>query len=159
MTDGTITGVIWQYQGFNSATAGRPWMRNRARNEADERRSFNSATAGRPWMIGLYLQDHGGHQRFNSATLGGGLLDEALHDNTRTPVPDQAAFRLDWPRWLATLSGRDQSLILDLALGEPTSAAAAKYAVSPSRISQKRREFQTGWMSFGEGPTRQALVD
>src|SRR5947208_2219803 len=36
------------------------------------------------------------------ATLSGNPIAEALHDNTRTPVDDQVAFRLDFPVWLGS---------------------------------------------------------
>lgn len=29
-------------------------------------------------------------------------LRDALHDNTETPVPDQVAFRSDFPEWLSS---------------------------------------------------------
>ena len=47
--------------------------------------------------------------------------EERLQDNTVTPVPEQAAFRLDWPRFLNALSQRDQEMALFLSLGIPTS--------------------------------------
>src|SRR6185295_10116706 len=33
------------------------------------------------------------------STLEGNVYDEALQDNTQTPVPEQLAFRVDFPRW------------------------------------------------------------
>src|SRR5205823_760718 len=40
------------------------------------------------------------------STLHGNPLEEALWDNTRTPPDEQAAFRLDFPAWLATYDER-----------------------------------------------------
>ena len=37
------------------------------------------------------------------STLNGNPLFDALHDNTRSPIPDQVIFRFDFPAWLATL--------------------------------------------------------
>ena len=64
-----------------------------------------------------------------------------------TPA-DLAAFRIDFPDWLGTLSGRDRRIVEDLAFGERTGDVAVKYGVSPSRISQMRRQLQEGWEAF-----------
>ena len=40
----------------------------------------------------------------DGSSLAGNVFDEALTDNTITPIPDQVVFRLDWPAWLATLA-------------------------------------------------------
>ena len=83
-----------------------------------------------------------------ASTLDGNPLDEALHDNTQTPVPEQVSFRLDFPAWLATLSDRDRRLALDLMRGERTQDVAARYGLSPPRVSQLRRQFLDGWGRF-----------
>ena len=83
------------------------------------------------------------------SSLTGTPFEDALQDNTTTPIPDQVAFRIDWPAWLATLPWRDQALVQDLALGHGTQHMAAKYGVSPGRVSQKRREFQGSWRGYG----------
>src|SRR5438309_9865213 len=44
-------------------------------------------------------------------------LAEALRDDSRTPVPDQAAFRVGFPAWLRTLALRDRLIALALAEG------------------------------------------
>src|SRR5262249_36604790 len=45
------------------------------------------------------------------------VWEEGLQGNMRTPVPDQVAFRLDFPAFLRTLSGRDRRLVRFLARG------------------------------------------
>jgi formate dehydrogenase assembly factor FdhD len=82
------------------------------------------------------------------STLNGSPLEEALHDNTVSPVPDQVAFRLDFPAWLGTLGPRNRSMAEDMALGEKTQDLAQKYRVSEGRISQMRRYFQQDWGRF-----------
>ncbi len=82
------------------------------------------------------------------STLGGNPLAEALHDNTLSPVPDQVAFRLDFPAWLVTLGRRNRDLVEDMALGHRTRELARKYHVSAGRISQLRRFFQCDWTLF-----------
>src|SRR5262249_11730748 len=54
------------------------------------------------------------------STLYGSPLDEALQDNTVSPVPEQVAFRLDFPAWVLTLTERDRRLLQELMVGERT---------------------------------------
>jgi hypothetical protein len=82
------------------------------------------------------------------STLDGNPLEDALTDNTVSPVPEQVAFRLDFPTWLTTLSHRDRDLVTDMGLGERTLDLADKYGCSAGRISQKRRAFCEDWRRF-----------
>jgi hypothetical protein len=75
-------------------------------------------------------------------------LADALADNTRSAVPEQAAFRLDFPRWRASLRRRDRKILDALAGGERTADAARRFRISPGRVSQLRREFEEGWEQF-----------
>ena len=86
------------------------------------------------------------------SSLAGNVFDEALADNTVTPVPDQVSFRLDWPAWLGTRTDRDRRIIGDMALSERTSILARKFGVSPGRISQLRQEYRTDWEIFCSDP-------
>src|SRR5262249_49599956 len=40
-------------------------------------------------------------------TLSSNPLQDALADNTRSPVPEQVSFRIDFPNWLASLGVRN----------------------------------------------------
>ena len=82
------------------------------------------------------------------STPSGNPLDDALTDNTVTPVAEQVAFRLDFPAWLATLGGRDRRVALDLMAGERTRDVARKYGRSPGRVAQLRRRFRDDWRRF-----------
>jgi DNA-directed RNA polymerase specialized sigma24 family protein len=75
-------------------------------------------------------------------------LSEALADNTRSAVPEQVAFRVDFPRWRASLRRRDRAVLDALAGGERTADAARRFGISPARVSQLRREFERGWHEF-----------
>jgi hypothetical protein len=59
-----------------------------------------------------------------------------------TPVPDAVSFRVDVPAFMDTLNDRQRRMAADLAGGMTTTEAAAKYGLSPGRISQFRREFK-----------------
>jgi hypothetical protein len=82
------------------------------------------------------------------STLNGNPIDEALHENTRSPVPEQVCFRLDFPAWLNGLSDRDRRVVEDLMMGERTLDVARRHGLSPGRVSQLRREFMDGWRAF-----------
>ena len=77
---------------------------------------------------------------------------EALIDNMQTPVPDQAAFRQDFPRWLRRLGSRNRRIAERMLLRERTTDLARKFGVSEGRVSQLRRELEADWRQFhGEG--------
>jgi hypothetical protein len=78
----------------------------------------------------------------------GAGLEEALHDNTQTPVPEQVSFRLDFPAWRRGLPDRDRRLIDDLMAGERALDVAEKYGLTPGRVSQLRRAFHDDWRRF-----------
>jgi DNA-directed RNA polymerase specialized sigma24 family protein len=89
-------------------------------------------------------------------TLNGSPLEEALLDNAVTPPPEAAAFRIDFPAWLASWPERDRRLIEALGLGERTLALAQQRGLTPGRISQKRREYHGDWLRFcGDLPVDQ----
>ena len=82
------------------------------------------------------------------STLSENPLAEALIDNTRSPVPEQVMFRLDFPSWLTTRTERDRQLIDDMMIGQRTLDLSKKYGISPGRVSQVRREFHDDWQRF-----------
>jgi hypothetical protein len=84
----------------------------------------------------------------DTATMDGNALSEALTDNTVTPPPDAAAFRVDFPRWLGSLPDRDCRLAQELMIGERTLCAARRFRMSPGRVSQLRREYCEDWARF-----------
>ncbi len=73
---------------------------------------------------------------------------ESLCDNTQAPVADQAAFRIDFPRWLRGQCRRNKRIIRDMMRGERTKLLAGKYRLSPGRISQLRQELHASWQTF-----------
>jgi hypothetical protein len=86
-------------------------------------------------------------------SCNGGVLEEALHDNTQTPPDEQAAFRVDFSAWVERRPKRDRRLIRAMLLGERTGELADRFGLTAGRISQLRREFHDDWSAFcGEGP-------
>ncbi len=69
-------------------------------------------------------------------------------------VPDQAAFRVDFPRWRTRLGPRRRAALDLLAGGWGTGAAAARLGLGPSRVRQLRRELADGWAAFHATPAR-----
>jgi RNA polymerase sigma factor (sigma-70 family) len=72
----------------------------------------------------------------------------AMVEDTRTPVPDQASFRIDFPDWLSVLGGRERAVAQSLAAGYTTAEVAEQHGISPSRVSQLRRKLHEAWERF-----------
>jgi hypothetical protein len=86
-------------------------------------------------------------------TTTSNVLCDALTDNSATPPPDAAAFRIDFPRWLDGLPDRDRQLVERLMVGDRTMAMARRFRISPARVSQLRRELCRNYSRFhGERP-------
>ena len=84
----------------------------------------------------------------------GSSVAEALVENTVTPPDEQAAFRIDFPRWHGAYDERDRQIIDDLMVGERVKDVSKKYRISQGRVSQKRRNFYEDWLRFhGESET------
>jgi hypothetical protein len=86
-------------------------------------------------------------------------FEERLHDNMVTPIPDQAAFRIDFRAWLRTLTSRERRILRAMIGNEKTKDLSRQFQVSGGRISQIRREFERGWHEFvgdAEPPTAMA---
>jgi hypothetical protein len=79
-------------------------------------------------------------------------FEEALAENTVTPIPDQVVFRVDWPEFMKTLAERDRRMIAFLAQGNTTKAAAEAFHISPARVSQLRREWCEQWAVWAPRP-------
>jgi hypothetical protein len=77
--------------------------------------------------------------------------EERLRDNTITPPLDQAAFRIDWPKFLKTLTHRDRELAHFLSLGHGGKKAADRFGLTPGRVTQLRQRWCREWrLSQGE---------
>ncbi len=72
-------------------------------------------------------------------------------DKRATPA-ELAANRIDFGAWLATMSPLRRQLAQFLSKGESTRAAARRFALSPGRVGQLRREFQASWNAFQGEP-------
>ena len=59
--------------------------------------------------------------------------EERLRDNTQTPVPDQASFRLAYPQFVRSLSRRDRRMAHFLSLGNSATHTARKFKLTPGR--------------------------
>ena len=88
----------------------------------------------------------------DGSSLNGNVFDEALHDNTQSEVPEQVAFRIDFPAWRLTRTERDRCILDDLMIGERTLDVSQKFGVSPGRISQLRTDFRIDWSLFTADP-------
>jgi hypothetical protein len=94
------------------------------------------------------------HEQFYSDPHGQEQMDtleERLADNTRTPPPEQAAFREQYGMLLEQMGPRNGPIVDDMAAGENTFALADKYKLSPGRVSQLRREAEKTWRKIDAG--------
>jgi hypothetical protein len=82
---------------------------------------------------------------------------EAIVEDHRTPVPDQVAFRIDFPQWLTLLSNRNRRIAAALALGNSTSQVAKRFKLSAGRVSQLRGELYHSWQDFHGDPAAAAI--
>ena len=72
-------------------------------------------------------------------------FEERLRDNRVTPPPDAAAFRIDFPQFVAGLAERDRRMAMFLSLGHAATEAAAKFGLSPGRVTQLRQRWLRDW--------------
>ncbi len=79
---------------------------------------------------------------------------EAVVEDTHTPVPEQVAFRIDFPTWLKSHTKRNRKITTALSLGHGTGEVAQRFKVSAGRVSQLRREFCQSWQEFHDEPAR-----
>jgi DNA-directed RNA polymerase specialized sigma24 family protein len=82
------------------------------------------------------------------SSLDGNEIDESLHDNTRTPIPEQVQFRCDFPAWVSSLPGSKRRLVGPLAGGHRATDVARAFGLSEGRISQLRKEFRYSYAAF-----------
>ena len=86
-------------------------------------------------------------------------FEERLRDNSQTPVVDQVQFRIDFPAWLRTLTGRERRMIHAMVRNERTKDLARTFEVSPGRISQIRRDLHQDWHRFcGDDSAQPATI-
>ncbi len=108
----------------------------------------------------LDVLDHRARRR-----LGIEIISLDRHDETTTGAPvgawrqwlaesnfvtpaDEAAFRVDFGRWLADLPDRKRMMAEMLAEGHETGAVARRVGVSPGRVSQVRLELEANWTQY-----------
>jgi len=82
-----------------------------------------------------------------SADIADGWRQVILADR-KARIPDLAAFRIDFPQWLQTLSRRDRGVINALTSGERTKSMAERFGLSEGRVSLLRRKFEKLWLTF-----------
>src|ERR1035437_5698793 len=87
-------------------------------------------------------------QSFTPWNLSQGAWRDMVLETRRVSPADQAAFNLDFQAWLQGWSRRDRQILYHLAAGNGTFAVAARFKISPARVSQLRRRYQESWMQF-----------
>ena len=76
-----------------------------------------------------------------------------ISSNNRYTPADEAIFRIDFERWLTTLTERKRRMAELLAAGHETSVVANILGVTPAAVSQARPWLADSWRKFqGEAP-------
>jgi hypothetical protein len=83
---------------------------------------------------------------------------EVLVEDRRAGPAETAIVRIDFSTWLHLLPRRLRRIATFLASGETTNAAARKFSLSQSRISQFRRELYQFWHRFQGDEAAMAVV-
>ncbi len=91
-------------------------------------------------------------ERLDHCRKDTGEWNEAIVEDSRTPVPEQVAFRIDFPNWLAGMPRRNRKIAEALSVGNTTSEVAQRFDISPGRVSQMRNEFYRSWRDFHHDP-------
>ena len=76
------------------------------------------------------------------------IWKDAVVEDTETPIPEQVAFRVDFPTWLKLYQPSKRRVAEALALGYTTNEASKRFKVTAGRISQLRRDFERSWEAF-----------
>lgn len=66
----------------------------------------------------------------------------------KDPIPDTAAFRIDFARWLRALTHRDRKMVRAFICGDRTSDVAGRFGITLGRVSQLRRRYEAAWRRF-----------
>jgi hypothetical protein len=90
------------------------------------------------------LFDH--EKRVGHAIVRG--LNWELFIDPRDSVPVIVSFKVDTPAWLDSLSEVDRKRALDLATGAKGKDLAARWKVSPARVTQIRNELAASYAAF-----------
>ena len=94
------------------------------------------------------------HQRgFSVASLSAARAtnsgwESALVENGRVTPADVAASRIDFAAWLGRMKPRRREIAELLGAGFDTREVAERFQLSPARVSQMRREFESSWREF-----------
>ena len=98
-----------------------------------------------------------GHQVMSLPPSGAGCdgWKQLVTACRKASIPDLAAFRIDFGRWLRTLGKRDRKIISALVSGERAYQVAGRFGITQGRVSQLRRRYERDWRIF-QGETGQA---
>lgn len=95
-------------------------------------------------------------ERLDNFDEAQGQWRAALIEDRRSTPAEIAAARIDVAAWLRSLPARNRRIAKTLAMGETTCDVAQQFHVSPARISQLRKLFQSSWETFHDGGKRRA---
>jgi len=117
----------------------------------DRKRDVMSKLAQRSNRFRVYSLPTRDSQSFNCMTAPDQPVwrEHLLHDR-RTLPSDQAAFRIDWSKFLAGQSDRTRRTLAMLAAGYKQNEVADRLGVTPAAVCQRIRKARREWQNFQE---------
>ena len=105
-------------------------------------------------VLSLYAQRKKGFvvDRLDRRKVGTNKWREAVVEDRRTSVPDQAAFKIDFPIWLKRLGRQKRRIAEALAMGNSPSCVADRFKLSRCKVSLLRGEFYRSWQEYHGEP-------
>ena len=117
----------------------------------DRRKDVLSRSAQRRNGFRVYSMPIRDSQSFNCMTAPDQPVwrEHLLHDR-RTLPSDQAAFRIDWSKFLAGQSDRTRCTLAMLAAGYMQTEVADRLGVTPPAVCQRIKKARREWRNFQE---------
>ena len=105
-------------------------------------------------VLSHYAQNKKGFmvERLDRYDAGTDQWLEAIVEDRRTSVPDQVAFKIDFPNWLKRLGRQKRRIAEALAMGNSPSSVADRFKLSRCKISLLRGEFYRSWQEYHGDP-------
>ena len=97
---------------------------------------------------GVEIVSHDRHQVHASLRDGTDGWRQVVIADRKANIPDLAAFKIDFSRWLQLLTRRDRSVISALIAGDRPSAVADRFGITRGRVSQLRQRYELKWQKF-----------
>lgn len=108
--------------------------------------SVRQTKSGRTINWAGKARDFHGRRNIGKAIQQPACLDDFI--GRETGVVDTVSFRVDVPRFMATLPEKQQKMAAELAVGGTTTEVAERHGITPGAVSQFRSRFKNLFEEF-----------